>query len=145
MSTCDQRSTETQVWMTSTFIQGHSCIRNQSATVILLHTSQVLNWFGENVVCCHNLLVYWSSRSIYNNCTQSVFKGENSSYLVDFIYNTPHWFVYRCFWTNLFQTWYRTGFDKPCSLISLWMTLTFTQDHKLLRQLDFVQSFYNKV
>ena len=43
------------VWMTMTFIQGHSCMRNQK----LVHSflCKFLAWFWLNLTYCHNLFV----------------------------------------------------------------------------------------
>ena len=47
------------LWMTLTFIQGHSCIRNKKFGCPFSH--QFGYQFGLNSACCHNLLVCWSS------------------------------------------------------------------------------------
>ena len=43
------------VWITLAFIQGHSCMRNLK--ILCPVSGKFLNGFGENSVCCHNLLV----------------------------------------------------------------------------------------
>ena len=47
------------VWMTLTFIEGHSCIRNQKLQCPFSDTFKYQ--FGWNSGCCNNLLVCWSS------------------------------------------------------------------------------------
>ena len=43
-------------------------------------------------------------------------------------------------WTDLFQTWYYANMTKPYNLISVWMTLMFTQGHRVTGMVEFVQS-----
>ena len=69
------------VWMTWTFIQGHSCLRNQKLLYPFSHI--FLHWFGWNSVCCYNLMVSWLSCYVYS--IWLIFKGENSTYKCDFI------------------------------------------------------------
>ena len=46
------------VWMALTFIQCHSCMRNQKLRCPF--SRKFKPRFGLNSVCCHNLLVCWS-------------------------------------------------------------------------------------
>ena len=48
-------------------------------------------------------------------------------------------------WTDLFQIWYDDNTIKLCSLIAVWMTMMFTQGHRVMGQLELLQSFYCKV
>ena len=47
------------LWMILTFIQSHSCVRNQK--LLFLFPGKFCCWFGWNLICCHNLLVCGSS------------------------------------------------------------------------------------
>ena len=66
------------VWMTLTFIQDHSCMRNKKCWCPF--SRKFVCPFGLNSVCCHNLLVYWSSCLI--GFAKVLFKGENSAGMI---------------------------------------------------------------
>ena len=66
------------VWKTWTFIHGHSCRWNQKLSYPFSHKFEY--WFGWNLVCCHNLLVCWSSCHI--RFAQILFK-ENSTDILE--------------------------------------------------------------
>ena len=51
------------LWIAFTFIQGHSYMRKQK----LLHcfSCKVFKWFGQNLVCCYDLLVSLNSYFLF--------------------------------------------------------------------------------
>ena len=66
------------VLMTLALIQGFSCMKNQKLPCPF--SCRFLSRFGWNSLCCHKLLVWWSSCKV---CfTGVVFKGENSIYVI---------------------------------------------------------------
>ena len=73
------------VWMTLTFIQGHSCMKNQK--LWCPYSRRFMYQFGLNSVCRHNLLVYWSSCKIKQKQNkkkfpQIIFKGGNCANVI---------------------------------------------------------------
>ena len=49
------------IWITLTFSQGHSCIRNTK--FLCLFSCKFVGRFGQGLVCCHNQTII---RSVYN-------------------------------------------------------------------------------
>ena len=75
------------VGMILTFIQGHSCKRKQK--LLLSFSRKFLNWFGWNVVSCHDL--FTCSSSCWILFTGVIFQRENSALVI--LYRTC-WLCY---------------------------------------------------
>ena len=60
-------------------------------------------WFGWHSICCHNLLVCWSS---YNFCLHKYYSRERTMLMWFYKIDDWHHHVSGHLWTNLFQTWY---------------------------------------
>ena len=96
--------------------------------------SAFMNQFGSNLLCCHGLLVCWNS--CYNYITLLIFRGES----------TLLWWFYKEYFITLARLWtliktisFKLGripdITKLYSSIIVWVTLTFTQGHRVTRKL----------
>ena len=102
-----------------------------------------LNQFWWNLVCCHNLLVCWSPCFIYS--TQLVVRGENFTCM---IYLKCTFCTGLCYYTCepiSFKLSLITDMTMLYFMSPVWMTFTFTDDHRVTRKLQLVQSFCCKV
>ena len=123
------------VWMTLTFIQGHNCVRNKKLWCPCPH--KFLYQSGWNSVCCHNLLVCWSSCSSY--FAQVIFQGDNSADVI--LWNM-------CLTLSCakacepicFKLGMMLNTTKLYSLILVWMALMFARGHRAIGKVELVQS-----
>ena len=126
------------VLMTLTFIQGHRYIGNQKLSRPF---SCKWNWFRWNWVCCHNLLVCWSSCQI---CLVCHIQGRELCWW-DFMniclaLSSEDTYELICFKLGMLL-----NATILYSLIPVWMTLMVTQGHMVKGNLELVQSFCCKV
>ena len=83
--------------MTLTLIQDNTDARGQK---LFLSSYKVLTWCGLNLICCWELLVWWTSYSLY--FTSLIFKES----LGDFIEENKYWLAFGYLLTSFFQTRY---------------------------------------
>ena len=115
------------VWMTLTFIQGHSCMRNQKLLSTILEILQ----FGWNLLSFHNLLVCGSSCQIYFVQVESRQRTMLTWFYKRCVRTFVNWFVSNLVWC---QTW---------SNSTVWFQFgwrMFSQGNRVMRKLELVQS-----
>ena len=130
------------VWMTLTFIQGHSCMSSHNLQWVF--SQKFYFWFGWNSVCCHNLLVCWSSCWFYF-CT--ILYSREKTLLTWFCKIYIFNIVLRLDTCGLicFRLGMVLNMTKFYSLIPVWMTLMFTQGYRVTGKQELVLSFCCKV
>ena len=129
------------VWVTLTFFQSHSFMRNQNFRCPLSH--KLKHRFGWNSVCCHNMLGFFKLMLILFRTTtiqgRELFIRDLMKYTFKIVM-CPDTCEAICFKLGMMQ-----NTTNLCSLIPLSMTLMFTQGHGFTGKLELVQSFCCKV
>ena len=77
------------IWVTLTFIQSHSCMRNQKLCCLFSYKFKYR--FGWNSVCCHNLFI----EALTNYCTKKLQRRDFMKYMF------CHHHVSENLWTDL--------------------------------------------
>ena len=124
------------VWMNLTFMQDHMWIRNQQLLETYPHPKKFSVSLAENWYAATQPL------ALCQLCTKLV----SVALLVWFFKrHLSHWPASRHLWISLFQTLHDITHNKGLQYNSVWTTLTFTQDHRVIERLELVKSFCRKV
>ena len=130
------------VWMTLTFIQSHGCMRNKKLQSPFSH--KLICWLDE-IGCVATTCWFVETRANFFVCTNNI-QGKELCWRYILWYvclasSCIRTLVDQCV-SNLFSL---LNTAKVYSLISVWMTLMFTQGHWATGKLELVQAFCCKV